>query len=228
MHIHFLQHVPFEGLGCMEEWFKKEQAEITSTQLYQDPVFPEPEQIDWLVIMGGPMSANDNYKYPWMIKEKRFIEKAIMAQKKIIGVCLGAQLIADVLGAKITKNPETEIGWFEVSKVEGEKSSDIFKNFPEKADVFHWHGETFELPQRATRIFESQACRNQGFLIDDQILGLQFHFEITEGGAKKLIDACRDEMIPARYVQTEQEILSAPGRFEKINSLMYDVLEAFK
>jgi len=228
MHIHFLQHVPFEGLGCMEEWFKKEQAEITSTQLYQDPIFPELEQIDWLVIMGGPMSANDNYKYPWMIKEKRFIEKAIMAQKKIIGVCLGAQLIADVLGAKITKNPETEIGWFEVSKVQGEKSSDIFKSFPEKADVFHWHGETFELPQRATRIFESQACKNQGFLIDDQILGLQFHFEITEGGAKKLIDACRDEMIPARYVQTEQEILSAPGRFEKVNSLMFDVLEAFK
>jgi GMP synthase-like glutamine amidotransferase len=227
MHIHFLQHVPFEGLGSMQDWFKKQNATLSATQLYSNPVFPDPDSLDWLVVMGGPMGANDYQEHRWLIKEKRFIEQVIIAQKKVIGICLGAQLLADVLGAKVYKHDDREIGWFPVTPVKGLTDHRLAKVLPAYTEVFHWHGDTFEIPEMAIHLFESKGCPNQGFLLGNNILGLQFHLEITRDGAKALIEACRDDMNPGPYVQSEQEILSRPERFVKINQQMAYVLDMF-
>ena len=224
MRVHYLQHVPFEGLGSIESWLESAGYSITSTQLYESASLPELEQVDLLIAMGGPMSVNDEDEYPWLVLEKKFIRDAINAGKPVLGICLGAQLIASAMGAKIYKNAETEIGWFPLQGLS--HVSDSLFRFPSSTQVFHWHGETFDLPAGATLLASSDGCVNQAFQLGAAVIGLQFHLETTLESVKDLVNNCLDELIPSRYVQNEEEILAvgADG-YDSINRLMVDILE---
>ena len=114
MRIHYFQHVPFEGLGSIEDWIRSEGYDLFSTRFYRNDPLPELDRIDWLIVMGGPMGANDDHIYPWLAAEKKFIGEAIKKGVRILGICLGAQLIASVLGARVYPNAHKEIGWFHV------------------------------------------------------------------------------------------------------------------
>lgn len=224
MQAHYFQHVPFEGLGSIETWFNKNGYQISSTAFYRQAVLPEISDVDYLVVMGGPMSVNDEAEYPWLKAEKQFIRQFIATGKPVLGICLGAQLIASAMGARVTPNNEKEIGWWPIQAVANVNSS-LF-TFPEMALVFHWHGETFDLPEGAERIAESYGCRNQAFQLGKSVIGLQFHLETTEVSAQAIVENCADELVPAPYVQSEGEILSAgPPKYQSINQLMGTVLE---
>ncbi|MDP6755607.1 MAG: gamma-glutamyl-gamma-aminobutyrate hydrolase family protein [Candidatus Marinimicrobia bacterium] len=223
MRAHYLQHVPFEGLGSIQPWLLDAGYKITSTKLFELSEFPDIAAIDLLIIMGGPMSVNDDCEYPWLSVEKDFIRRVIETDKPVLGVCLGAQLIASTMGASVYQNHTKEIGWF---PVEGTKKSpaSLF-NFPPSSRVFHWHGETFDLPSGATLLATSVGCKNQAFQIGRTIVGLQFHLETTPKSAEEIVSNCREELIPSQYVQSEKEILSvAPDIYNSINQLMADVL----
>lgn len=224
MRAHYLQHVPFEGLGSIETWLQDAGYQITCSQLYDSENFPRVEDIDLLVVMGGPMSVNDEDVYPWLLEEKKFIKNIIEAGKPTLGICLGAQLIANSMGSKVFPSSVKEIGWFPIhaSKSVGDG---IFQ-FPEEIEVFHWHGETFNLPKVAVQIAESKGCKNQAFQIGDNVIGLQFHLETTSDSAQAIVDHCRNELVEGKYIQTEICILSAPQeRYDSINKLMGNVLE---
>lgn len=224
MRAHYLQHVPFEGLGSIEPWLLARGCEITATRFYEDSGgLPRLEEIDLLVVMGGPMSVNDEAAWPWLVREKAFVREAIAAGKPVLGICLGAQMIASALGAKVYPNSEKEIGWFPIEAVPGEVA-DLF-HFPSQAAVFHWHGETFDLPEGAVRLARSTGCENQAFQLGPRAIGLQFHLETTPQSAREIVSHCRAELVPARYVQPEAEILAAgPERYHAINELMSEVL----
>lgn len=223
MRAHYLQHVPFEGLGSIEAWLQSADYDITKTAFYESTELPEIAAIDLLIVMGGPMSVNDEANYPWLAAEKIFVRDAIKSGTPVLGICLGAQLIASAMGAQIFPNQEKEIGWLPVQAVSSTEDS-VF-NFPPTTEVFHWHGETFDLPPGATRIASSEGCENQAFQIGQRVIGLQFHLETTPESAQQIVAHCRDELVPARYVQTEDEILSAkPERYQSINQLMGEIL----
>jgi len=223
MRAHYLQHVPFEDLGSIEAWLQAAGYEITSTQLYEPGGFPRVEDIDLLVVMGGPMSVNDEQDYPWLAEEKKFIKNTINTGKPTLGICLGAQLIANSMGGEVFPNSVKEIGWFPIQAVKSE--SDAVFQFPEEIDVFHWHGETFSLPPGAVQIAENKACKNQAFQIGANVIGLQFHLETTSDSAQAIVDNCRNELVEGEYIQTETGILSAPQeRYNSINNLMDNVL----
>ncbi len=165
------------------------------------------------------MSVNDEAELPWLVPEKRFIRQAIEAGKPVLGICLGAQLIAGAAGARIYRNPVKEIGWLPIQGIAANDSS-VF-SFPATEKVFHWHGETIDLPAGATLLAKSEGCENQAFQLGRSVIGLQFHLETTPESAREIIANCRAELVPAKYVQTEEEILSArPESYQSINQLM--------
>ena len=185
---------------------------------------PDPAEVDLLVVLGGPMSVNDETEFPWLRKEKRFIRECTEAGKSVLGVCLGAQLIASAMGARVYRNRCKEIGWFPVEQVASADGSTF--SFPASIEVFHWHGETFDLPPGAVRIARSEACENQAFQIGRSVVALQFHLETTIEASRAMISHCGAELVPGKYVQSKAEILHAgPERYRAINEVMGEVLE---
>ncbi len=224
MRAHCFQHVPFEGLGSIEPWLKNAGYELSTTCFFNSSALPNAEEIDFLIILGGPMSVNDEAQHPWLSKEKKFIKRFIETGKPVLGVCLGAQLIATAMGAVVFPNPEKEIGWFFVEAA-GQKGEDVFQ-FPNKIKVFHWHGETFSLPQGAVLLARSQGCENQAFQIGRHVIGLQFHIETTPESARRIVENCKNELVEGAFIQSETEILSAPMEcYTSINALMADILD---
>ena len=224
MHVHVLQHVPFEGLGSMEAWLSQKNARVTYTRFFESTSLPALDDIDFVVALGGPMSVNDEEQLPWLRKEKAFVAEAISRDKAVLGICLGAQLIASARGARVYAGSEKEIGWFPVF---AEPSAPNTFVFPAAIDVFHWHGETFDLPSGAVHLAHSAACRNQAFQIGARALGLQFHLETTPQSAAAIIGNCANELFPLqRYIQSEEVLRARPAaNYAQINTLMVRILD---
>ena len=225
MRIHYLQHVPFEGLGSMTSYFLDRGHLLSSTHFYLGNPLPSVTEFDWLIVMGGPMGVYDELQYPWLTEEKTFIRRSIDAGKFVLGICLGAQLIANSLGARVFKNPYREIGWFPIERKLNTTDSILADVFPEELEVFHWYGDTYELPKGARLLASSEACRKQGFVIDSRVIGLQFHLETSSESAAALIQNCGSELDGSQYVQSAAEMLSDESRFLKINGIMHTLLD---
>lgn len=220
MRAHALQHVPFEGLGGIRPLLRERGWTITSTSLWEGAAPPEPSAFDLLIVMGGPMGVYDVREHPWLVEEKRCIERAIRAGRPVLGICLGAQLIADVLGARVHRNPHREIGWFPVERTADALRSRLGRTFPETFEAFHWHGDTFDLPAGATHLARSAACERQAFSYEEYVLGLQFHIETTREGAQALLAECKNDLVPGPYVQSADEIVGRPERYEHIAPIL--------
>ncbi len=224
MHLHWFQHVPFEGLGAIEGWAAARRATITATRFYAGEQ-PDGCDFDWLVIMGGPMSVHDQFQYPWLSREKKAISRAIDDGKTVIGICLGAQLIAEVLGARVTANNHREIGWFQVRLTSAARNDPLTDGLPETFPALHWHGETFSIPPRSRHLAASTACVNQAFSYDRRVLALQFHLEATAASTAGLIHNCRHEMQPGPWVQDSRDIVCREDFFSRANMLLERLLD---
>lgn len=222
MRAHVLQHVPFEGLGSIEAWLHARHAQVAYTRFFEDPSLPTLDGFDLLIALGGPMSVNDEKRLPWLRAEKQLVAQSIVAGKPVLGICLGAQLIANALGARVYPGPNKEIGWFPIQAAGA--PGDVL-TFPPECLAFHWHGETFDLPPGAVRLARSAACANQAFQVGDRAIGLQFHLETTPDSADALITHCRDELVPGPYVQAEETLRATlPQAYAAVNALMRGVL----
>ncbi len=223
LRVHYLQHVPFEGLGRIRPWAETAGAALTATRFHQeDQPLPEMKAFDLLVIMGGPMSTHETDRYPWLVREKQFIRKAVAAGKSILGICLGAQLIAAALGARVYANDYREIGWYDIERTQAAAGHAIGDCLPARIKVFHWHGDTFDPPAGALPLASSAACRNQGFAVGDRVVGLQFHLETTPESLQALIENGRGDLKPGPYVQSP-DAMRAANEWYAPN---HDVLEA--
>jgi len=224
MRLHYLQHVAFEGLGSIETWAQQAGHNISHTALYDNEPLPDINGVDCLVIMGAPMNIYQEAEYPWLVAEKRFIAEVIDAGKPVLGICFGAQLIADVLGAKVYPNSEKEIGWFPIEKTTDFPAIPLLEALPNSLEVFHWHGDTFGLPSGAQALFHSAVCEQQGFIYQEKVIALQFHLETTMESATALIQACGNEIVNAPYIQSAAQMCANPERFTIINQIMGSIL----
>ncbi len=224
--IHYLQHVPFENLGYIEIWANERNYPLTSTLLFEDDTFPQLNDFDMLVVMGGPMGIYDEDIYAWLKPEKAFIKSAIEANKIVLGVCLGSQFIADALGAEVYANKQKEIGWFPITKTEEGKGEELLTDLPDSFTVMHWHGDTFELPEGAIHLLQTRACVNQAYLYNNNVLGLQFHLETMPESLQYLIDNCREELVPETYIQSEEDILKHYSECNTTNQYLCSILDS--
>ncbi|MEO1889898.1 MAG: type 1 glutamine amidotransferase [Cycloclasticus sp.] len=196
MNIHVLHHVHLSIKHGITLYLEASSHEVTHTNVFENHTLPPISDIDWLIIMGGPMSSNDEEKHPWLIAEQAFIKEVIDAGKLILAVCLGAQLVAKVLGAKVTSNTYFEFGWHKLTPSKDVNETFLANIFNQEMTLFHSHGETFDIPSGAKRIASSEACKNQGFVYDNRVVAIQFHPEITPElanlFASHLDDSCKD------------------------------------
>lgn len=223
--LHFIQHVPFEGPAFVETWAKRKGHSVMRTLMQDGLKLPGLEEFDWLILLGGPMNIYEHDQYAWLVQEKRWIEKAIRNGKTVMGICLGAQLIADVLGGRVIKNRHKEIGWHPVTLTENAKLSPFFSVLPREFVAFHWHGDTFETPLTCQTTAQSEACFNQAFEYEDRIFGLQFHLESTEESINLLLDHCVDDIKnSSSYVQDNDKIRAGYSFLPEIHTKMESLL----
>lgn len=225
MRIRCLRHVFFEGGGVLEEWARNRGFSFVHTKLDENEPLPVVESFDLLVILGGPMNVYEEKRYPWLREEKRLIGRGIEAGKKILGICLGAQLIADVLGAKVSANRDREIGWHPVRLCgQAEKSPLVKGIFPEEFAAFHWHGDRFEIPYGALHWAKSSGCEHQAFCYGPNVFGFQFHLESTPESIEKMLYYCPDDLTEGPYVQNAQAIRKGTGHLAAMHRHLFSFL----
>jgi GMP synthase-like glutamine amidotransferase len=226
MRIAILQHVGFEGPGAIADWAVARGHDLAAVRLDRGDPLPLLESLDALVAMGGPMSADEEQRYPFFAEEKRLLSACVDDGRPVLGVCLGAQLLARALGAPVRAQGYREIGWFPLRWKGGARLVPGFAHVPDTSTVFHWHGDTFALPEGTVPLASSDGCENQGFASPDgRVVGLQFHLEMGDEGVRTLVANGRDEIAAGgSFVQTEEEILAGHGRHRASLCRLLDTL----
>lgn len=223
MRVHWLQHAEHEDLGCIAPWLAARNHTVSCSRLQRGEPAPKPDAYDWLIVMGGPMNIYEHAAYPWLVGEKQAIRAGLNAGKRVLGICLGAQLVADQLGGPVTRNAEVEVGWHPVTLAPSARKDAAFKGFPDSFNAFHWHGDTFALPLGSQPLMQSAACANQAFSHGANVAGIQFHLEVTAANARDWF--ATERPAPSRYVQTPEAILADLPGFAGNNRLMLKLLE---
>lgn len=216
--IHYFQHVPFEPPGYIHTWAHQNCFNESWTKFFEGQPLPNAASFDWLIVMGGPMGVYDTDLHPWLESEKIFIRQCITEGKTVIGICLGAQLIAAALHARVYPNSNKEIGWWPVQLTEEGKNCPLLQDIPDNSRVLHWHGDTFDLPAGATRLASSEICCNQAFIYRERVLAFQFHFETTPATLKAMTTHCQHELVEAPYIQPVAEIVNGAERYADDNN----------
>jgi len=222
--IHFLQHIPYEFQTTIEKWAGQRRHATSKTALYRDFILPQCDEFDLLIILGGPMSIFDVDQYPWLKAEKTFVTDAIKKDKLILGICFGAQILAEALGARVHKNRYREIGWHPVSLTEEARESRLFSRLPRTFIPFHCHEYIFDIPMHCVRVAESEGCANQGFAYQDRIFGLQFHIEPPMESLQRVANCCGHTTCPSKFVQSTEERLSDAFRLSGLHSIMESLM----
>lgn len=216
--IHIIQHVEFEKPGLIEKWVKENNHSISFSYLYKNQLLPDFKDFDLLLILGGPAGVYETSKFEWIEPEIKFIKECIKRKKAILGICLGAQLLAAALGSEVYKGPHKEIGWLPVTF-----DSTILSFLPEKLTVFHWHGDTFDIPDGAARFASTEGVPNQAFIYNNNVIALQFHLEVTPANVDLMLENCSDDITSEKYVQTADLIKNRANKPES-EKLLFEIL----
>jgi GMP synthase-like glutamine amidotransferase len=229
MRVHWLAHVPFEGPGTIADWSARRGHALASTRLYAGEPLPSARDFDLLVLMGGPMGVRDVDRHPWLAGEMALVRAARAAGCAVLGVCLGAQLIAAACGARVHRNAEPEIGWHTVERIPTAAGNAYGAAMPDRLVTFHWHADTFALPPGATWLARSAACAHQAFALGERVLGVQFHAELKPADVAGMLEAMPGPLPSGRYVATAHEMLAGTAQAGAGAALMdawLDQLEA--
>ncbi|EHJ08509.1 type 1 glutamine amidotransferase [Staphylococcus simiae] len=218
MRINVLQHTPNEGIGFIRDWAKDNGHDIYIYHPYfYNGILPSAQDTDLLIILGGPMSPNDSYD--WIVEERELIRTLLTENKPIFGACFGAQQITKALGYTVTKSPVKEVGWDTVYL-----KTDTIPDIPQQLTALHWHEDMFQIPNNAKLLFSSDHLTNQGFLLNDNVIGLQFHFEPGPFEVKEIVTNDFSYVVDSVLSQTPQDIINheVPEENKKV---MYTLLD---
>ena len=203
MRVNILQHTPNEGPGSILDWARVNGHQSFVYHPYQFGYLPTADETDLLIILGGPMSPNDDVS--WISQERELIQELLDKDLPMFGACYGAQQIAKTLGYKVSEAPAKEVGWAPVYL-----QSHVIPDLPAELLALHWHQEMFEVPKEATLLFSSDAVKNQGFVMNHRVVGLQFHFEPQDDNIREMVVNDFPYIEGSILGQTATDILNIP------------------
>jgi GMP synthase (glutamine-hydrolysing) len=211
-----LQHISVEGPGRLAPFLEQRGWTLETVALYAGAPLPEqPGAYQAIIVMGGPMGVYDDAMYPFLRQEHDFLQRAIAQEVPLLGICLGSQLLAKALGARVYRNPQKEIGWYTVDLTAAGYTDPLFAGIDSPVRVFQWHGDAFELPSGATALASSPLCTHQAFRYGDRVYGLLFHLELTPEIIHSWLDMFRDELAGVRgYIEPERIVTDIPRYLE--------------
>lgn len=212
MKILFIQNCEAEGPGIFEEYLKEHDVEYEIFPAFYDKKFPSLKKYQAFIVGGAPISTYHRQHHHFLQKEWNFLQRALELNKPILGICFGAQLLAELLGAQVKRNPKLEIGIYDVHLTPAGKKSRFFYEFPETLPVFQWHGDTFQVPKRAHLLVTGKDCRNQAFSYKNS-LGLQFHLEVTSREVEKWASCYKNDL--TKINKTKTRVVNECRRSEK-------------
>jgi GMP synthase-like glutamine amidotransferase len=225
--IHCLQHVPYEPAARIGDWAASRGVAVLPVRLFDGEALPPATEVDALLIMGGPMGVHDATRYDWLSAERRLVGDVIAAGRPVVGVCLGAQLVADALGARVYRNRFQEIGWHDIEATSVGREHALYP-FPKETRVFQWHGDTFDLPAGASQLARSVACENQAFAWGERVLALQFHLEFADAEIGLLIDHGAGDLGTGPYIQSAEAMRAPDAPYAEAHALLERLLDRWK
>jgi len=227
MRITCLQHMAIEAPARIADWAQARGHVLDTRHVYQGAPLPAPTEFEMLLVMGGAMGVYDSDQHPWMTPEIALVRRAIDAGRRVLGICLGSQILAAALDAPVYPHSEKEIGWFPVRERPGSAGTALEGLIGESKLVLHWHGDTFDLPAGAALLASSEATVNQAFSYGPRVLGLQFHLELGPAHVRTFVQRLAGELDGSRWVQTAEEILAAGEAFAATEAALYTLLDRF-
>lgn len=224
MRIHYIQNDPIVTLGSIEQWAKEKSHTLSCTKVFENESLPSFSEYDLLIILGGRMGAYEEEEYPWLAVEKQYIYEAIHQEKFVLGICLGAQMIADVLGGRAYPHTHKEIGWWPIKLDVSAQSIPLFKGIPQNFTAFEFHGDTFDLPEGAILLGSSRGCENQVFVYGERVIGLQFHPEFTTAEIGKLEYIFNPDVLSGEFVQQPCSWGESTNKLAEVKSVFFTLL----
>ncbi|MDD1727901.1 MAG: type 1 glutamine amidotransferase [Methanospirillum sp.] len=232
MHIYSLEHDYDDKPVFISRWLELHNYTLTHIRLYKGDPLPDPDLVDLLIIMGGAMNIYEESTYPWLVPEKVFIRKVIDSGTPVLGICLGGQLIASVLGGTVTRSETPEFGWHSIRRVSGVTATSLHHAtitgvdlFPDSLTVFQWHHDTFSIPTGAVHLYASETCGNQAFLYGSRVIGLQFHPEMDDSTIRKFINQSKGDMTEHGLLPIHDDTLSRIQLFSIGNEFVSGLLQ---
>jgi GMP synthase-like glutamine amidotransferase len=224
--IHYFQHVPYEGLDRIGDWAALRGHHVTRTAFHSKPILPSMDNWDLLCVMGGPMGVYEADQIPWMKEELAYIKEAIARGKRVLGICLGSQLIAGALGAKVYPHTQKEIGWWPINFTPQAAATELAV-FGRSSVMYHWHADTFDLPPGATLLASSAGCKNQAYAVGPNVVALQFHPEISFDTIGRWVKESTSIQTPGGFIQSEEEMKRlAQAYLAALQSPLYQFMDA--
>jgi GMP synthase-like glutamine amidotransferase len=226
MRITCVMHVPFEGPGAIAEWASARGHELVRVDAPRG-AFPGPGETDLLVLLGGPMSAGDVLRHPWLAAERAFLGRCVDTGLLTFGICLGSQLLAEAIGGSVRPGAEPEIGWYPVTMNPAARNNPFLAGWPETFVAGHWHSDTFDLPPGVESSASSELTPNQAFVArGGRVVGVQFHLEWTAASLRALTLAAPEDLArPGRWVMRAEAMLADPDRFAANRVLLFRMLD---
>jgi GMP synthase (glutamine-hydrolysing) len=206
-HILIIKQVEQEGPGLIENIFAAHGWGLKTVELSLGAKLPSDfDETGALVVLGGPMNVYEEKQYPFLKGEELLIRKALIEEVPVLGICLGAQLLAKTCGARVKKAPRKEIGWYRVERTEDGKKDVLFNAGPDRIHVFQWHEDTLDVPEGAVLLAEGKDCKNQAFRVGQNAYGLQFHIEVTENMIRSWFQSGEEKAVVEKIVRDTKKV----------------------
>lgn len=216
-----IKHIDIEGPGTLGAFFEETGWKMKIVELDKGDRLLLINEYEAIISLGGPMNVYEEAKYPFLKEEDKLIKMALQKETPILGICLGAQILAKACGARVMKSTQKEIGWQKVNLTDEGKRDPLFENMPGQLPVFQWHEDTFDIPEKGLHLAQSPACPNQAFRFGSNAYGLQFHIEVTP----EMIESWVRAYTKKESIETKEMVIEsykAKGAFGKQAQMIYN------